>query len=1784
MKTLRDGLFNLFLVTLFFSLVVGSAYAQPLQRTYGTSAALEAAYTILKSKDGNYVLAGVTNENGNKDGALVKITPSGNIIWQFRYDLGGDEEIIAADTTDDDNYIVAGNKQTAGNNCDIFVMRIDAATGAPIWSRTFHNELIDRLHFPNCLKQFEDGSIWVVGSTATATALTARNVYILKLTGVGAVTWAREFNISVGEEDFASSLSSTPIFNGVNKAIVVGKRYNGPFLLSQGFFMRVLANGNIDLLKLNGFAAEPSYLTSIEYLPLPENNYLCSGIHGTTNNTLVMKVDVDFSPIPGFSPYVIDANGFEIGGRVIQTTDGGYLVPATTSDFNQKAILLHRISNLNVLDWSAAYGQATGGGAGFDSAFVALPDAGGGYVMGGYSKGFGEGNGDMYYIKLNSDATNSCQDSLLNLSIDTNFEYTGLLNVANPAALFDPPQADLTQANAVALNLVDNNPCCDKFKADFTATQFCTNKPTLFTPDTLLPNTKYYWDFDNNGIYDAINNGTNTQFQYLPGDYTIKLYIENIITGCKDSFNLAITINPIPPFINVSPETEICFKQTAPLTAESNTPGVTYQWTPSIGLSATNIANPEAKPPVGTFTYTIVITDPATGCKNDTTIKVIVHPLPIADAGQDTFFCVGGSIAMNPSGGVQYLWSPPDSVDNPNVQSPFTKIKTSQYLYVTVTDANGCQRTDSVYVALAQAYAGLDTSYCQGAVIGVDLSAKTPRVNGCTYSWEPGAFVGATYTVAPATNTCYVVTSSCNGCISTDTVCVNVRPPVSVDAGPDTTICKGKTATLAASGGVLYEWSPNVGLSATSGQSVLATPNQTTKYYCKITDLFGCFGTDSVTVNVVVLPPIQLGNDTTICVVDSVTLKAVYPLTTVKYKWIPPLGMAPGAESTSNPKVSPGVTTTYTVEITDTVSNCYVSDTIRLTVKGKPVLMDAGPNVRFCEYYTGDTLRGIIVPNGVPYLYSWTPTTGIVDNPTLLRPLARPAVTTTYTLKASFEGCVSAIDSVTFTVTPRPNLAIDTFQLKYCIGSGGVQIPGSVSDGTPPYSYQWTPNEALSDYNSPNPIANPATSTFYHLAVTDAEGCISDTVGINILAYPTPVADAGRDKTICLGTGGGVFLDGLIVGDTTGLGYYVRWRPATALSDTTVLSPFATPEETTIYTLIAFGDPSGCSGLGTTMDTLSTVTVNVVKTPIAEAGPDSVFICKGDVIQIGGTPYNAGPVYTYEWTPNIGLSDTTVQLPMCQPPHTTTYYLKVYSNGCISHADSIVVVVGARPTVSIEKVEEICPRDSVKFKVTVSGAPGPYTYQWAPIDGISAPTTAEPFAYPMETTVYTLNVFSDGCKAPTLDTVRVSVFPAPIIIANPNGELLTRCLASPDSLTLPTLVVNPENFSPYYLTWSPAQLVSNPTITNPKVAPTETTRFYVQINGGPCVNHDSLTVYVFPFVGAHIIGDKKEICLGDSVRLIRTGGSEASSWVWSWKDSLTGQSYSIKDVDTLWVKPDASTDFILTIGEGGCGAADTFHVKVRNTPRPDTYITFPNGCETLTVSFNDADTHGLFRYWDFGDGSPVVNDRAPVHTYQKPGVYTVTLTVQSDEFCQIKVSQEKIIRVGNESVVNFTSIPRFPAELILPFSEVQFVDSSQGAIAWHWQFGDEQSSSDQNPLHRYEKSGMFEVTLTIIDSLGCSYSVTRGVYHVMEPQLQIANVFTPNNDGVNDFWNPSYSGLEDFTVIVLDRWGTEMYSGRKNDVGWNGKMKNGENGPAGVYFYYLQLKDKKIDGYFTLMR
>lgn len=865
------------------------------------------------------------------------------------------------------------------------------------------------------------------------------------------------------------------------------------------------------------------------------------------------------------------------------------------------------------------------------------------------------------------------------------------------------------------------------------------------------------------------------------------------------------------------------------------------------------------------------------------------------------------------------------------------------------------------------------------------------------------------------------------------------------------------------------------------------------------------------------------------------------------------------------------------VVVSDTVCFGATADTATFIIEDIPP-SDAGPDFSFCG---GDSaqLQGVPV---VGATYEWIPATGLSD-PNIPDPIVSLTAggVYEYVFNVSFNnGCV-ATDTATVNVLARPTVTTSA-DTSFCEGEGGVGIQAFASGGVAPLYYTWWCDSTntfcgIDSTFDNDPYVNPDTSTYYYVQITGSNGCLSNIDSVFVTELPKPLVDAGPDAFICSDSAPGVILTPTI-SNVPGP-YTYLWTPAAGLNNNTIANPFARPDTTTIYSLVVTGG-NGCSSDFTTLDSNATVTVTVNPLPIAVAHQpaDEVDLCLGDSIQLQGAGFGAGPGYIFEWSPVTNLSNPDIASPFAFPILTTEYVLTVFSNGCPSYGDTVRINVHTLPTIEAGPDIEICLGGEGQLNGLANGdSSSGYFYEWTPTTGILDPAVDDPIVSPDTTTTYYLNAISDwGCRG-TADSATVYVISTPIANAGPNLEIcFGDSIALQGSYDYTTTL--PGDQSLVYYTWTPAATLSDPTAPDPLSWPGVSTWYYLTVEQTVCETMDSVLVTVFPQPVATVAADTNVICSGDSVQLFADGGLGGASYLWMPATGLSDPTSA-----NPMAAPGESTVYSVMVSEGRCQDSNAVSIEVIPTPQAAFVQSQTSGCAPLRVNFLELSTDADNYVWTFGDGSPVSNIQNPEHLYEVPGVYDVNLLAIGLGGCQDQ-AQPIRIEVSEGPQAEFTSTPMYPVEMVIPSTTVQFTNLSQYASNYVWDFGDGNTSIETDPGHFFQEEGVYFVRLTALSDKGCADTIFHGPYVVLIPELFIPNVFTPNGDGINDFFLPEYSGNQPYNLQIFDRWGVQLYDSKNKTEGWDGKNAKGQDVVEGTYFYRVDVGDKEYAGDLTLVR
>lgn len=150
---------------------------------------------------------------------------------------------------------------------------------------------------------------------------------------------------------------------------------------------------------------------------------------------------------------------------------------------------------------------------------------------------------------------------------------------------------------------------------------------------------------------------------------------------------------------------------------------------------------------------------------------------------------------------------------------------------------------------------------------------------------------------------------------------------------------------------------------------------------------------------------------------------------------------------------------------------------------------------------------------------------------------------------------------------------------------------------------------------------------------------------------------------------------------------------------------------------------------------------------------------------------------------------------------------------------------------------------------------------------------------------------------------------------------------------------------------------------------------------------------------------------------------------------------------------------------------------------------------------------------------------------------------------------------------------------------ISFTNYSVGADYYSWLFGDGNVTVENNPTHAFNQEGEYEIILISSTEHGCADTAYGSVTII--DGFNIPNIITPNGDGVNDFFELTLTGYEDFSCAIFNRWGETVYKTDQPSMFWDGSALGKGKASDGVYFVVIQCSIKgkpfKYEGHITVL-
>lgn len=794
-----------------------------------------------------------------------------------------------------------------------------------------------------------------------------------------------------------------------------------------------------------------------------------------------------------------------------------------------------------------------------------------------------------------------------------------------------------------------------------------------------------------------------------------------------------------------------------------------------------------------------------------------------------------------------------------------------------------------------------------------------------------------------------------------------------------------------------------------------------------------------------------------------------------------------------------------------------------------------------------------------------------------------------YVEMISVTGCTTYLN-VTVGIYPQPTASFNP-QFPPCSPNYTFQNTSTVSSGTMTYYWDFGDPLASGDTSiatSPSYVYTPPGPYTVWLYVTTANGC-NDSISQTVNPGNGGLANFSAPQ-VCVGAPTN-FTD-MSVNPTDWSWHF--GDPSTPADSSNLQNPTYTYPAAGTYTVLLTAGTSPCPSTYTT-----TVTVHAL--------PTASFIynqiCGGQTVNFTSTSTipATDTISTYSWNfgdPGSGPNNTSALL---NPSHTfsssgtyTVTLVTTSTAGCPS-TYTMSLVVGPSPVAAFSATT-VCSNTPMQF---TNNSQNSVNYFWNFGDGSTLADTSllqnPAYTYTASGT-YTVVLTaepSSNCYDTAQLVVTVAPGPSPAFTSPQvcDGTLMPFT----DQSTISS--GNITNWSWNFGTGNPGDTsnVQSPGFMYPAAGVYTVTLTLTSNNGCTTVLTQPVTVNANPTANF----SANTVCIGSPTQftdLSVPGSGMCNLWGWDFGDgSPLGSGQNPSHTYT-----NDSTYNVILIVQNSNGCLDTIVLQATTAPQPvvDFAADTLAGCSPLCVNFSDLTTIASGSItgwqWDFGDGSPWSVSQSPSHCFTLAGTYDIALTTTSNNGCVQTYLFPQMIEVFPSPVAIFTATP--PVTTVSQ-THVDFTDQSianNTISSWVWDFG---TGSDfaytQNAGFTYtqEYGSTYPVTLTVTNNYGCVDDTTMDV--IVEPEFTfyIPNAFTPNGDGLNDYFIGQGIGIAQYEMWIFDRWGNLIFHCTDMNQAWDGTVQgsSGELCQIDTYVWKVSLTDDfakrhKYVGHVSLIR
>jgi gliding motility-associated-like protein len=989
-----------------------------------------------------------------------------------------------------------------------------------------------------------------------------------------------------------------------------------------------------------------------------------------------------------------------------------------------------------------------------------------------------------------------------------------------------------------------------------------------------------------------------------------------------------------------------------------------------------------------------------------------------------------------------------------------------------------------------------------------------------SFLWN-GSATGSVYTVNN-TGTYEVLVTYAGGCVVRDTIKLtrlDVLPVLTANT-PTNIACNGTnngSASINVSSGT-----PGYNYAWSNGATTASVSGLGVgTYSVVVTDAKGC--KDSITGITITQPATAIAASATATSNATCNTGGTATSTTnggtgaYTYAW------SNGATTANISNLSTGA---YSVTVTDANGCSVTSNTINITGPVGALVSSAsvGGNVS-CNGGNNGTASVTNTGGVAGFTYAWSngATTPSISGLTA----GSYSVVVTDAL-----GCTSTSNNITITQPSAVLAAVANVPSALpCSGISSDSAIVVVTGGTSGYSYAWS-------NGTTNATALNLPAGNYTVTVTDANGCIATSNQVTITAS-TPLLTVSTNATniSCNGASNGI-INATVAGGKAG--YTYAWSNG---ANTATINNLSAGNYTVIVT-----DANSCTATTTavTITQPAALSATITPTNVQCSGQNNG---KVTTLVTGGTTG-----YTYTWSNGASTANISNLLP-------GKYIVTITdANGC-TIKDSTILTQPLAPLVATTTHNNITcngANDGVA-SATVTGGTSAYSYVWN--SGVNVVGNT-PTLTGLSAGTYSLTV-TDANSCFAIKTVIITE-PTLLSIAVLNTTP-TICTATNGSAT-----ISVSNGTPWYYgynyTWDNGSMDS--VATNLSAG-----KHYITIlDSTGCVIKDSITINANTLaLDLNIIGSTDTVlCGSNTITLVTHLNNGTSPYTYTLSNNAT-----IVGANNLSNTISVTNDTLIAttaIDANGCVSnKDSVAIHIVQPMQinlaNDTIV-----CQGTSITINTIVSKGKPPY------SFTWNNNSTSASIQQAFMNDTKVYVNVTDACNNSVKDSIYINTMQLPTANFSY------ESLLPLTQglFTFQNTSVGdsIISYNWNFGDSIVSNKENPSHEFTNATTYTTYLAVTNTWGCTDTVIKNILG-QQDTIIVPNVFSPNGDGIYDYFTVLCSATNAFKMEIYNRWGLLLYATNDNVIkAWDGKTTAGIKVPDGVYYYAINLHtltNKTID-------